>query len=245
MANKHSKNFGGICVLALLGVAMLALSSCAHVPARHSSINDTDKECNPSEIALDDYILGVDDVVKIITENHPEWSGDYVVDPNGKINIPSLGAVNAYGMVKEQLAKALSVEMEKYINSPSVKVMISKYASEAVYVLGEVNRPGRYSTDGKKLTLRDVIVNAGLPTKNAAISRTFIIAASKNSPRRHVVNLDRVLNHGDLKMNIEIKPGDVVYVPETILGMIGDFINSLLNPFSNAASVRVASGVQY
>jgi len=54
-----------------------------------------------------------------------------------------------------------------------------------------------------------------------------------------------VLNHGDLRRNVEIKPGDVVYVPETVIGIIGDFIGSLLNPLSSAASVRVASGGQY
>jgi hypothetical protein len=77
------------------------------------------------------------------------------------------------------------------------------------------------------------------------LNRTFIISASRKMPRKQVVNLDRVLNHGDLRRNVEIKPGDVVYVPETVIGIIGDFIGSLLNPLSSAASVRVASGGQY
>jgi polysaccharide export outer membrane protein len=250
MKNEKRRRFASQQIFAVTAAvaALLSFSSCAHVPARHDTAGDAASLAGTGaadEVAQDDYILGIDDIVKITTENHPEWSGDFTVGPNGKITIPSLGEISAYGMTKDELAKTLSADMQKYINNPVVVVRISKYASEAVYVLGEVNKPGRYSTDGKKLRIRDVIVNAGLTTKNAAICRTFVISASRNRPKKQVVNLDRVLNHGDLKRNIEIKPGDVVYVPETIIGIIGDFIGSLINPINSAVSVRVASGGQY
>ncbi len=238
------KERSGLLVSAAMGMCVaLLVAACAHVPAKNIPQKpQTDAAADAAGSVTDDYILGPDDILKITTLNHPEWSGDYLIDPAGKITIQSLGEFTADGLVKGQLVKVLTDRLSQYINNPQVTIGITKYSSEVVYVFGEVARPGKYATDGKRLTVRDVLINAGLPTKTAALSRTFIITASRGKPKKRVVNMDRVLNHGELKMNIEVKPGDVVYVPQTILGMIGDFISSLLSPLSSAGSARIATG---
>jgi polysaccharide export outer membrane protein len=209
--------------------------------------NELKKLQNTPSVLPDDYILGTDDTVKITVENHPEWSGEFIVGPNGKISIPSLGDVSAEGLNKKQFEAAITSRLDQYINNPRVTTNIVKYVSQVIYVLGEVNKPGKYSTEGKKLTLRDAVVNAGLPTRFAALNRTFVISSAKKHSHKRVVNLYRVLYQGDLEYNIEVKPGDIVYVPETIWGIFSDFISSLFSPFNSATgfvTIRSSGGLQ-
>ncbi len=228
-------------VALLLIISVLFVSSCATVSKENISTLFSEENLDGDMYDNEDhYLLGPDDVVHIVVENHPEWSGDFSIRPDGRVVIPALGNINAEGLFREEFEANLELYLDKYINNPRVTIDIVQYASQVVYILGEVASPGKYPTEGKKLTLRDAVIAAGLPTRNAAIRRVFIISASRKNPHREVVNLYRILYRGELKRNIELEPGDVVYIPKTLVGMIGDFVGSLLSPFSSVSAVRTA-----
>lgn len=217
------------------------LSSCATVSrVRLGNLFSKDEQKEEQYSKYEDYLLGPDDIVRIVVEQHPEWSGDFIVGPDGKVVIPGLGGIFAEGLSREEFGVSMEKHLEKYINNPRITVDIVQYASQVIYVLGEVNRPGRYSTMGKKLTLRDIVISAGFPTSYAAASRVFIISPSRKDPQRQVVNLHRILYRGELRRNIALKPGDVVYVPKNLLGIVSNFISSLLSPFSSISAARAA-----
>ena len=219
-------------VSALLSVMIMA-SSCATMKK-----SDAQKMTNINA-KMDDYILGQDDVIRIMVERHPEWSGDYTIKPDGKILVPGIGDIKLAGLSKTGAEVACEAIMDKYINNPQVTVDITRYASEMIYVFGEVNLPGRYSTGGKKITLRDAIIMANLPT-HFATHRVYIITTSENRPVQRVVDLYRVLYRGETKNNIIIKPGDVVYVPKTLWGQLVSFLTDLLSPTTAVTTARQA-----
>ena len=82
------------------------------------------------------------------------------------------------------------------------------------FVLGEVLRPTVYrlKTD---VTLIDAISMAGGPTQRASLKNTYVVRGDPKNPERIKVDMAKLLKSGDLSENIEIRPGDVVYVPET------------------------------
>jgi polysaccharide export outer membrane protein len=180
-------------------------------------------------------------VVKILVEGHTEWSGEFTVKPNGMVFIPGFGEIRAEGMSKAKFETELTRSLERYINNPMATVDIVKYASEVIYILGEVGRPGEYSTGGKTITLRDAVILAGLPTSFAATSRVYIISPSSEKPNQRVVNLYRILYRGELERNIEVRPGEIVYVPKTVLGMISDLVGAIFNPLSTARTAGVTT----
>jgi polysaccharide biosynthesis/export protein len=179
------------------------------------------------------YVLGPDDIIHIEVDQHPEWSGDFNVKPTGKIVVPDLGEINVEDSSPGKVEQILTEYMSSYIKGPKVKVNIVKYASQSIYVLGEVEKPGRYSTEGKDLTIRDAVILAGLPTRYAATDNVFIISPSRRNPRKQVVNLYRILNRGELLRNVKLMPGDIVYVPKTLLGKVNDIFSVLLSPLTS------------
>ena len=182
------------------------------------------------------YTLGRDDVIRIQVRNQPEFSGDFVVGPDGKIQYNYLGDLPVLGLTKYELEQVLEKLLQRYVRVPKTNVTIVGYNSKAVYVLGEVNRPGKYIMRGDVIKLREAIIAAGLPTGTAALGRTHIIKPDLNNPTVRKINLKRILFKGKLKQDIDLYPGEIVVVPSTVLASVNNFLSQLLNPITRATT---------
>jgi polysaccharide export outer membrane protein len=210
------------------------LASCASVPFR--PISATEKP-QPKVQKASEYVLGPDDVLRLVVEQHPEWSGEFTIRPDGNIFLPSIGEFKMDGFTKDTAAVALGSYLEKYINNPRVTFEVVRYASQYIYVLGEVNHPGRYVTGGKNVTVRDGVILADLPTRFAALSRVYVInPVSSGKPNQQVIDLDRILNRGEMARNYSLEPGSIVYVPKNIWGYISEFFGVFLSPVSSTVT---------
>lgn len=182
------------------------------------------------------YTLGRDDLIRIQVRNQPEFSGDFLVGPDGHIQYNYLGDIPVVGMTKYEVEQVLTKLLEAYIRVPQVSVAIVTYNSKAVYVIGEVNRPGKYLMRGDVIKLREAIIAAGLPTRAAALWRTHVIQPDLKRPRVRKVNLKRILYKGKLRDDIDLNPGEIVVVPSTVISVVNSFLSQLLNPLTRAAA---------
>jgi polysaccharide biosynthesis/export protein len=230
-ANNVIKTF----LLLSVVTCMFCFSSCATM-AKVTSV----KNVKETPVAQD-YLLGPDDVVRILVEQHTEWSGEFTIRTDGTVYIQDVGEVKFEGLSKFGAEVVLTEILSKYINNAKVTIDVVRYASQVIYVLGEVNQPGRYSTQGRNITLRDAVILAGLPSRYAAADRVFVISPSNKRPSQKVVNLDRILYRGELNNNIKVYPGDVVYIPKTFWGYVADFFSTVLSPLQAVPAVRQAA----
>ena len=191
-------------------------------------------------VATSDYTLGRGDAVEIIVRNQPEFSGQFVVGPDGNIQYNFVGDVMAEGFTKEELKDAITDELGKYVKIPEVSVTILAYRSKNIYILGAVRRPGRYPMAGDEIALRDALVDAGLPTDAAAMRRTLVIRPDENKPILQKVDTFRLLYRGVLKDNVMLAPGDLVVVPSTVPSEFNKALTNLLAPISRTAAVEGA-----
>jgi polysaccharide export outer membrane protein len=188
------------------------------------------------------YTLGPDDVVEITVLRHPEFSGIYPVNLEGKIQYKFVGDIEVDGLTKKQLEDKIRKIIGKYIIEPEVNVTILEYKSKVIYVLGEVARPGKYYMRSESIPVREAVVQAGLPTLSAAMRRCRLITPSQDGKAKTKnIDLYAILYGGNLKNNMEMKPGDVLYVPATVMAKIMRVINPVAAPVSTAAS-GISSG---
>ncbi|MBI3997021.1 MAG: polysaccharide biosynthesis/export family protein [Candidatus Omnitrophica bacterium] len=183
------------------------------------------------------YTLGRDDAIRIQVRNQPEFSGDFLIGPEGEIQYNYLGDIPIAGLTKYEVQQVLEKMLARYIRVPAVNVTIVGYNSKVVYVIGEVNRPGKYIMRGDVIKLREAIIAAGLPTGTAALRRTHVIKPDLRKPRDRKVDLKRILYKGKLKDDIDLYPGEIVVVPSTVLASVNSFLSQLLNPLTHAATV--------
>jgi polysaccharide export outer membrane protein len=182
------------------------------------------------------YTLGRDDVIQIDVRNQPDFSGNFIVGPDGSIQYNYIGDIPIVGMTKYEVQQIITKLLEKYIRVPQVTVIIVGYNSKAVYVIGEVHRPGKYIMRGDVIKLREAIVAAGLPTRQAAQRRTHIVKPDLVNPQIRKINLKKILYKGKLKDDIDLYPGEIIVVPSTVLSSVNNFLSDLLNPVTRAAS---------
>jgi len=82
------------------------------------------------------------------------------------------------------------------------------------YVLGEVMRPGLFQLR-ENVTVLSAVMAAGGPTPRGKMKGTMLIRGDIKNPQKVPVNLAELIDKGDVKQDIPLEPGDVVYVPES------------------------------
>lgn len=102
-----------------------------------------------------------------------------------------------------------------------------------VYVLGEVESQGVYDLKDAQ-DLLAALAMAGSYTIQAKESNTLVVRATEpgKKPLIMMANVKALLREGDLRQNIPLKDGDLVYVPPMVIKDVNDFIE-YMNPLLN------------
>ena len=185
------------------------------------------------------YTLGPDDIIALEVRRHPEFSGTYEINSEGKIQYKFVGDIAAAGMTKNEFKEKLVKILSVYVVEPTIDVTIAAYRSKVFYVIGEVGKPGKYYMMADEIPIREAVVQAGLPLLSAKASKTKLITPdASGKPVTKQINLDRVLYKGDLKGNLLMGPGDVLYIPPTFLTKVMRTILPVSQPIGTVASTE-------
>jgi len=203
-----------------------SLSQIMNMPVGH---NYTQEE-------ISRYTLGPADVIQVSVLRHPEVSGNYVINHEGKIQYEFVGDIEISGLTKDEAAEAISERLSEYIVSPETSVKITGYNSKVVYVVGEVYRPGKIFMRGDTITIREALVQAGLPALTGKTRKSRLITPDETGKvKKKYVDVYALIYEGDLRENYVMKPGDVVYIPPTFLTKAMRAIQPVAAPIGAAA----------
>jgi polysaccharide export outer membrane protein len=172
-------------------------------------------------IVTRDYIIGPEDVLDITVWRNQDLSKTVTVRPDGRISLPLIGDVAAVGKTPVQLTEEISAKLKEFKENPSVSIMVSQVNSYAIYLLGEVAKPGKYPLKSKTTLLQGITIAGGF-TPVAARNKLVVFRFAENGEGHTKIKAsydDIVLRDGSLQ-NIELKPGDTIVVPsETMVLM--------------------------
>jgi polysaccharide export outer membrane protein len=157
------------------------------------------------------YVIGPEDVLRVVFWRDNELSAELVVRPDGKISVPLLNDVQAAGYTPEQLADVLVKAATKYIADPTATVIVKEIHSRKVFVLGEVTRPGSVALIGEMNVLQLIATVGGL-LEYADKEDITIVRQENGKEQRFKFNYKDVVRGKKLEQNIQLKPGDTVIV---------------------------------
>lgn len=161
-----------------------------------------------------DYIMGPEDVLEITVWKNADLSKQVQVRPDGRISLPLIGDVSAVGRTAAQLTEEISARLKSYMENPTVSILVREVNSYQIYVLGEVNAPGKYPLKSKTTLLQAITIAHGF-TQVAARNKIVVFRFGKDGEGLHKIKAsydDIVLRDGS-DQNIELKPGDQIVVP--------------------------------
>jgi polysaccharide export outer membrane protein len=135
------------------------------------------------------------------------------------VPFPLIGSVQAVGLSTAELAKRIRDLLEKdYLVNPQVIVGVKEYLSKKVNVMGEAEKPGLFYLTGPT-TLLELLSKAGGLSKTAGkdlvLVRTEGADGKVNAAGSTILRLDvRKIQSGDVKENILLQNGDMMFVPK-------------------------------
>jgi polysaccharide biosynthesis/export protein len=171
----------------------------------------------PAKTVSDDYIIGPGDVLEVFVWRNPELSVTVPVRPDGKISTPLIENMVAVGKTPLQLSRDLEAQLAEYVRAPKVNIIVTTAASafSLVKVVGQVTHPTALAYR-EGMTVLDAILAVGGLTQFAAGNRARVVRTVNGQQITLHVKLADLVNSGDVKENIPLKPGDVLVVPQSI-----------------------------
>jgi polysaccharide biosynthesis/export protein len=172
----------------------------------------------PSAAASADYnyVIGPGDAVNVVVWRNPELSMSVPVRPDGKITTPLVEDLPALGKDASTLARDIEKELGKYIRDPVVTVIVTQFVgpySEQIRVVGEAGKP-QVLPYSQKMTLLDVMIAVGGVTAYADGNAATILRTAEGN-KQYSVRIKDLIKRGDVTANVEMRPGDVLIIPQS------------------------------
>jgi polysaccharide export outer membrane protein len=164
-----------------------------------------------------DYIIGPGDTLQVFVWRNPELSVTVPVRPDGKISTPLVENMVAVGKTSPQLARDMEGVLSEYVRSPKVNIIVTTAASafSLVKVVGQVLHPQALPYR-EGMTVLDAVLAVGGLTQFASGNRARIVRIEKGQENIIHVKLADLVNSGDVRENVPLKPGDVLVVPQSL-----------------------------
>ena len=192
-------------LLTALGSLVLGCASTDYPPA-------------PEAAASPDYryVIGPGDTVNIIVWRNPELSLSVPVRPDGMIAGPLIEDMPAMGRTPTMLARDMEKALGVFIRDPVVTVVVTNFVgsqSEQIRVIGEASKPQALPYR-QKMTLLDVMIAVGGLTDFVDGNGATLLRASDDN-KQYSVRLYDLIRRGDISANVDVKPGDVLIIPQS------------------------------
>lgn len=161
------------------------------------------------------YIVGPGDALNIIVWRNPELSMTVPVRPDGKLSTPLVDEMVAQGKTTVEIARDIEAALSRLVRDPVVTVIAVNFVgpySEQIRVVGEATRPQALAYR-QKMTLLDVMIAVGGLTDFADGNAATLNRAVEGG-QRYAVRLKDLLKRGDISANVEMRPGDVLIIPQ-------------------------------
>ena len=192
-------------------LAVLALGACSSTPKYPPA---------PAQTSAYDwnYLVGPGDSVNVFVWRNPEVSGTFPVRPDGKMTMNLVEDMPASGKTPSQLARDIEKALAKYIQEPIVTVIVGGGVGpfdQQLRVVGEAAKPQALNYR-EKMSLIDLMIAVGGLTDFAAGNKAYILRTQDGKQTRLGVRLEDLLRGGDIRANVEMRPGDVLVIPESL-----------------------------
>ncbi len=149
------------------------------------------------------------------------------VSPNGTVQLPAIGSVPAQGLTLSELRAEIEPRYAELVNGIEITPVLTERAPRSVYVLGEVQKPGKYPLDAPTTTIQAIALagswNIGGNLKEVIVFRRdeeWRLMATRVCVRPALYN-SRSLQADD----IWLRDSDIVIVPKLPIQVFDDWVN--------------------
>lgn len=210
-------------------LARLALAADATMPQSSGPTAVNPSQTDPDRPALQHrdtsrYRLCASDVIALTFAQTPEFNQTVNVQPDGYVSLVGVGDVRLEGMTSQESVAAIKAAYEPILHEPMVTLELKDFNKPYFIVGGHVFKPGKFDLRGST-TATEAVAMAGGFMESAKHSQVLLFRRVNDS-WIEVKNLDlkHILQGHDVNEDPDLKPGDMLYVPQNFISKIKKFI---------------------
>ncbi|MGA2034633.1 MAG: polysaccharide biosynthesis/export family protein [Thermoguttaceae bacterium] len=169
-------------------------------------------------------------------------TGQYIVGPDGTINLRQYGVVHLSGMTVVEARLALEKHLAQYLDSPEVSVEVLAYNSKVFYVITQGAGMGdsvrRLPVTGNETVLDAIAQINGLSQLSS--KKIWIARPAPNGfgcEQVLTVDWDAITQGAVTATNYQVMPGDRVFIAEDKWLMVANVIGKMTGPFERAMNI--------
>jgi polysaccharide export outer membrane protein len=229
MAN-HERSVRVGCLQLIIAEALFAISStslcCGQTPSAETAAADAhDQNVQPTLKGRPRYVVSPGDVLQVSFPLSPEFDQLLTVAPDGFVSLRGVGDLSVMGKSLPELRPILRTAYSGILHDPLVNVDLKDFQKPHFTVAGEVSHPGKYELR-EEISAAEALALAGGPTTNAKSSQVLLFRRVPGAALVEVrkLNLKQMLNKGNLREDIYLDAGDMLYVPKSTISKISRFL---------------------
>ena len=170
------------------------------------------------------YRLHKSDIVEIKFTFSPEFDQTATVLPDGFVALKTVGDLFAEGLTVAELKDLVSQAYAPTLRDPEVSIILKDFERPFFVAGGQVGHPGKYELRSS-ITVAQAVAVAGGFTEQSRHSQVVVFrTVTTGVVEAHLLNVKAMLASRNLEEDFELKPGDMLFVPQNRISKIRKFL---------------------
>ena len=170
------------------------------------------------------YRIEPGDVIELGFPLSPDFNQTLTVAPDGFVSLNGVGDLSVANMTLPELRVALAQAYSKILHNPIVNVDLKDFQKPYFIVGGQVAHPGKYDLR-ENITAAQALAIAGGTVEGSKSSQVLLFRRQPGGSmiEARKLNMKAMMKKGNLREDVYLQPGDMLYVPKSALSNIERF----------------------
>ena len=171
------------------------------------------------------YMLRKGDTFDLDFALSPEFNQTVAVQPDGYVTLKGVGSIFVEGQTVPELTETVKAAYAKTLHDPVIAIALKDFEKPYFIASGQVSKPGKYDLRSD-LTVTEAVAIAGGFNDKAKHSQVVLFRPVPGSGgyEAKLIDVKKLLATRNLSEDPQIRPGDMLYVPQSAFSKIRPFL---------------------
>jgi polysaccharide biosynthesis/export protein len=171
------------------------------------------------------YALRKGDTFDLDFSLSPEFNQLVAVQPDGYVTLGGVGSIYVEGQTVPELTESVKAAYSKVLHDPVITIALKDFEKPYFIASGQLSKPGKYDLRSD-LTLTEAVALAGGFNDKAKHSQVVLFrpVPERGGYEAKLIDAKKLLATHNLSEDPQIRPGDMIYVPQSTFSKIRPFL---------------------
>jgi len=166
----------------------------------------------------------------------PEFNQTVAVQPDGFVTLKGVGSIFVAGRTLPELTEAVKSAYAKTLHDPVIAIALRDFEKPYFIASGQVEKPGKYDLRSDLTVTEGVAIAGGFNDKAKHSQVVLFRPIPGGGYEAKLLNVKKLLATRNLSEDVQLQPGDMLYVPQNALSKIRPFLpTSSMGAYYNPA----------